>query len=93
MVVYYRHLILPHLPLPYANRRYVSLGDGSFSTQRAAGLHSGNFDIESNIEEGDSRAGLDDVGAAEIRAIMHSHRVGYVSHHYSAFAPNADPYS
>jgi len=53
--------------------RYSALS--TFEGQRAAGLHSSAFDIESNIVGGDSRSGLDERGAAEIREIMARERV------------------
>ncbi|KAG8901106.1 hypothetical protein FRB99_005562 [Tulasnella sp. 403] len=81
---YHRSTIIQHLPSPIRDRlpdqltrrnlNYAALN--TFDGQRAAGLSSSAFDIEANnIATGDSRAGLDEVGAAEVQAIMHSHRV------------------
>lgn len=81
VAIYQRHAIIAHLPsqivdrLPErVTRREYSLLT-TFDGQRAAGLSSAAFDIEANIADGDSRSGLDEAGAAEIRAIMQSHRV------------------
>ena len=51
----------------------------TFSDQLNAGLSSSNFDIESNILEGDSRTGLDERATQEIMDIMRRERVTYVS--------------
>jgi hypothetical protein len=42
----------------------------SFEDQRSAGLSSSAFDLEQNIGGGDSRSGLDERAAEEIRQIM-----------------------
>ncbi|KZT59453.1 hypothetical protein CALCODRAFT_430924, partial [Calocera cornea HHB12733] len=42
----------------------------TWDTQRGAGLSSSLFDIDENLEAGDSRAGLDPQGAEEVRRIM-----------------------
>lgn len=44
----------------------------SFSDQAAAGMSSGNFDLEENMAEGsgESRTGLDEAGVEEVRRIM-----------------------
>jgi len=52
----------PHL----ASYRPLSTWDN----QRASGLNSSLFDIDANLEAGDSRAGLDPQGAEEVRRIM-----------------------
>jgi hypothetical protein len=50
----------------------------SFADQARAGLSSSNFDIESNnIQEGDSRAGLDVQGTQEVLDIMRRERVTF----------------
>lgn len=70
---YHRRTIAPHLPIRM--QHYMPLS--SFEDQRDAGLTSAHFDIESmNILAGDSRQGLDEVGAAEVQRIMHEERVG-----------------
>jgi hypothetical protein len=40
-----------------------------------AGLHSTLFDIESNMQDGDDRAGLEGSGAQEVERIMNSQGV------------------
>jgi len=53
---------------------YTPLSTFSFSDQVAAGLSSGNFDVErDNIASGssDSRMGLDEAGVEEVRRIMY----------------------
>ena len=47
----------------------------TFHEQADAGLTSTNFDIEANIREGDSRAGLDERGTQEVMEIMRRERV------------------
>jgi len=47
----------------------------TFSEQANAGMSSSDFDIESNIRDGDSRTGLDDQGAREVMEIMRKERV------------------
>lgn len=54
----------------------VPLGS-SFSDDAEAGLSSANFDLATNIDEGDSRAGLDDVAKAEILRIMKKRRLRF----------------
>ena len=51
----------------------------TFSEQANAGFSSSNFDIESNIREGDSRLGLDDRGLQEVHEIMRREHVKCVS--------------
>lgn len=51
-------LVMPYAPL------------SSFEDQRSAGLSSSAFDLEQNIGGGDSRSGLDERVAEEIRQIM-----------------------
>lgn len=47
----------------------------TFSSQVNAGLSSSEFDIEANIRDGDSRAGLDERGTQEVMDIMRRERV------------------
>ncbi|OCF34221.1 hypothetical protein I316_04172 [Kwoniella heveanensis BCC8398] len=78
LVVYYRSRILPlaarYLPTSLVARftSYEPLRQFSFSDQAAAGMTSGNFDLEANNGEGsgESRVGLDDAGVEEVRRIM-----------------------
>lgn len=50
----------------------------TFSDQAEAGLTSVMFDTEANINDGDSRAGLDERGTQEVLEIMRRKRVKYV---------------
>ncbi|CEH11781.1 Protein of unknown function DUF2015 [Ceraceosorus bombacis] len=47
---------------------YSRLSD--WSAQVRSGLSSNRFDLEQNIRDQDSRSGLDEVDAAEVRAVM-----------------------
>jgi len=49
----------------------------TFLSDAEQGLHSSNFDLASNITEGDSRSGLDQAGKREVQKIMKRHRVGF----------------
>ncbi|KAH9888805.1 hypothetical protein C8Q73DRAFT_655183 [Cubamyces lactineus] len=49
----------------------------TFAEQVDAGLSSSTFDIEANIREGDSRAGLDERGTQEVLDIMRRERVNF----------------
>ncbi|KAF9219706.1 hypothetical protein BS17DRAFT_810956 [Gyrodon lividus] len=77
---HYRATILPHLPsnvrslFPSLNH-YTPLS--TFSGQANAGLTSVMFDIETNINDGDSRAGLDERGTQEVLEIMRRERVNF----------------
>lgn len=78
VAVYYRHIVLPHLPhrlqsmFPrFSNYQPLS----TFSEQASGGMSSAAFDIEANIRDGDSRAGLDERGVREVQEIMRRERV------------------
>ncbi|KAJ7716831.1 hypothetical protein DFH07DRAFT_861901 [Mycena maculata] len=77
----YRASLLPHVPAPLRQllppflNNYESLS--SFSSQIGAGLTSPAFDLEANVRDGDSRAGLDEQGTREIMEIMRRERVGF----------------
>jgi len=80
VLAYNRHrllpLLAPILPSALTSRlaHYTPLSTFSFSDQVAAGLSSGNFDVErDNIASGssDSRMGLDEAGVEEVRRIMY----------------------
>lgn len=77
-MVYYRSTIIPHLP-ERVKSLFPSLSNyaplSTFADQAAAGMSSSAFDIEANIRDGDSRAGLDEQGVAEVRDIMRRERV------------------
>ncbi|TFK63254.1 hypothetical protein BDN72DRAFT_964028 [Pluteus cervinus] len=76
----YRAHVAPYLPervramFPGLNN-YTPLS--TFSDQLNAGLSSSNFDIESNILDGDSRSGLDERATQEIMEIMRRERVTF----------------
>ena len=48
----------------------------TFADQAAHGFSSSAFDIEANIRDGDSRAGLDERGLREVQDIMEREHVG-----------------
>lgn len=52
---------------------YTPLQNFGFADQAAAGLSSGNFDLEENMAEGsgEGRVGLDEAGVEEVRKIMY----------------------
>ncbi|SHO79422.1 Similar to S.cerevisiae protein YCL012C (Putative protein of unknown function) [Malassezia sympodialis ATCC 42132] len=52
--------------------RYSRLGVFDWNTAVNAGLTSSLFDIESNIQDGDPRVGLDEAGMEQIHRIMHT---------------------
>ncbi|EEH41378.2 hypothetical protein PAAG_03663 [Paracoccidioides lutzii Pb01] len=65
---------LPHLPLP--NYLYSRLPT-SFTGDIEAGLTSSDFDLSANVDEGDSRGGLDAAGKREVLKIMKRRRVDF----------------
>ncbi|TFK39458.1 hypothetical protein BDQ12DRAFT_681821 [Crucibulum laeve] len=76
----YRTIVLPHVPERVRSffpklSHYTPLA--TFSDQVGAGLTSSDFDIEANIRDGDSRAGLDEAGTREIMEIMRRERVNF----------------
>jgi hypothetical protein len=77
----YRASIIPYIPDRVKSlfpklRSYTPLS--TFSDQVGAGLTSDDFDIEANINNGDSRVGLDERGTQEVLEIMRRERVKYV---------------
>ena len=75
---HYRSQIIPHVPQSVKSffpslSHYTPLS--TFSDQAHAGMSSNAFDIEANIREGDSRAGLDERGTQEVMEIMRRERV------------------
>lgn len=69
MIFYYRHRIASLIPSSSPLQAgYTRLT--TFSSQAAAGLTSGNFDLEENNLQGDSRLGLDEAGVSEVHDIM-----------------------
>ena len=78
MAVYYRHAIIPRLPARIRQlfprlANYVPLT--TFADQAAHGFSSEAFDIEANIRDGDSRAGLDERRLREVQRIMEQRNV------------------
>lgn len=74
-----RHLWVPHVSeirLPGSDYLYSSL-PGTFRGDVEAGLSSSTFDLATNIESGDGRAGLDDQSKAEILKIMKKRRLKF----------------
>lgn len=74
----YRATLVPFVPNPVKSffprlGHYTPLN--TFAEQADAGLSSSSFDIEANIRDGDSRAGLDERGTQEVIEIMHRERV------------------
>ncbi|KAI0731351.1 hypothetical protein C8Q76DRAFT_718571 [Earliella scabrosa] len=68
----------------------------TFADQVDAGLTSSSFDIEANIRDGDSRAGLDERGTQEVLDIMRRERVNFdqarlIRHNQILAANGIDP--
>lgn len=61
---------------PIPDHIYARL-PSSFVGDIEDGFTSTDFDLSTNINEGDSRAGLDQVGKREVKRIMYSRRVGF----------------
>jgi len=84
----YREILLPHIPervrsfFPRSSH-YTPLS--TFSQQVNAGLTSSAFDIEANLRDGDSRAGLDEQGTQEVLKIMSREHVKYGCHFMERF--------
>lgn len=64
------------IPVPGRNYLYSRL-PSSFTGDIDAGLSSSTFDLSTNIEAGDSRAGLDDASKTEILKIMKKRRLKF----------------
>ncbi|KAJ4159312.1 uncharacterized protein LMH87_008218 [Akanthomyces muscarius] len=62
--------------LPSADYLYARL-PSTFAGDIEAGLSSSTFDLGSNVEAGDSRAGLDDASKREILKIMKTRRMNF----------------
>ncbi|KAF4120272.1 Fungal protein of unknown function (DUF2015) [Geosmithia morbida] len=67
---------VPEIHVPGAGYIYSRL-PGSFAGDMEAGLSSSTFDLTANVEDGDSRAGLDDASKAEILKIMKKRRLPF----------------
>ncbi|CAF9922971.1 MAG: hypothetical protein GOMPHAMPRED_002700 [Gomphillus americanus] len=66
-----RHRWLDRIPQPLYTRLQ------SFTHDIEEGFTSEDFDLSTNIASGDTRAGLDEAGKAEVRKIMKAKRVGF----------------
>lgn len=78
MTFRYRATLTPYVPSSVKSLfprfgHYTPLS--TFAEQANAGLNSTTFDIEANIRDGDSRAGLDERGTQEVLEIMRRERV------------------
>ncbi|KAG6374786.1 hypothetical protein JVT61DRAFT_4164 [Boletus reticuloceps] len=75
----YRDAVLSYAPMKvkswFGLNQYIPLS--TFSSQAEAGLTSSMFDIEANINDGDSRAGLDERSTQEVLEIMRRERVNF----------------
>ncbi|KAK2732684.1 hypothetical protein FQN57_002580, partial [Myotisia sp. PD_48] len=69
-----RHLWLSRLPVP--DYFYTRLPT-NFRGDAEAGLSSADFNLASNIEAGDSRAGLDQRGKSDVLKIMKNKKVDF----------------
>ncbi|KAI6044421.1 hypothetical protein EDC04DRAFT_367523 [Pisolithus marmoratus] len=96
---HYRSVIFPHVPakvrsmFPSLNH-YTPLS--TFSGQAQAGLSSSMFDIEANMRDGDSRAGLDERSTQEVLEIMRRERIDFdqarlIRHHQILARNGIDP--
>jgi hypothetical protein len=72
---YWRHRV-PEFSFPGRNYLYSRLPT-TFAGDMEAGLSSSTFDLSTNIEEGDGRAGLDATSKAEILKIMKKRRLKF----------------
>lgn len=79
LVLYYtRDQWLAYLPFRFSNRvQLYNHVPSSFQEDAEAGLTSSDFDLGTNLAEGDTRAGLDRTGKAEVLKIMKTRRVDF----------------
>jgi hypothetical protein len=69
---------MPAVPRQMPGSEYIySQLPSSFAGDIEAGLSSNTFDLNGNVEDGDSRAGLDDNAKREILMIMKKRRVRF----------------
>ncbi|KAK4985781.1 hypothetical protein LTR50_005739 [Elasticomyces elasticus] len=67
-----------YTPLPTSSFSSSPAGNtNTFASDAAAGFHSATFDLSSNIESGDGRAGLDERAKAEVRRLMERRGVAF----------------
>ena len=85
----YRATFISHVPNPVKSL-FPRLGHytplSTFEEQANAGMTSESFDIEANIRDGDSRAGLDERGTQEVLEIMRRERVKCVLLTFTVFS-------
>lgn len=75
--MYFRPSLLPSLLRPSDTSSYLPLPT-SFAEQIRSGFTSRHFDLErDNINEGETREGLDAQGLAEVKEIMRRERVNF----------------
>jgi hypothetical protein len=72
---HWRHLA-PEFSLPGRDYLYARLPN-TFAGDIEAGLSSSTFDLSTNVEDGDGRAGLDNASKAEILKIMKKRRLKF----------------
>lgn len=77
LLFHFRHKIAEAHDRYRMNRRVRYSSLGLFEDDLEDGLSSHNFDLESNIESGDSRKGLLEAAKSEIKAIMHSQHLSF----------------
>ncbi|KAH8921298.1 hypothetical protein BT69DRAFT_1211612 [Atractiella rhizophila] len=72
-----RNRLIPHLPPRIRSRftQYERLP--TFESAIGAGLSSSTFDLSANVESGDTRGGLEESAADEVRRIMEERGVGF----------------
>ncbi|KAI9661985.1 MAG: hypothetical protein M1831_002900 [Alyxoria varia] len=77
--------LIPNIPTSFrallpSRYRYDPLdtdNTGDFASDAAAGLHSSNFDLSGNIENGDGRGGLDERAKGEIKRVMERRKINF----------------
>ncbi|KAF8586453.1 hypothetical protein K439DRAFT_1408834 [Ramaria rubella] len=68
---------IPTLPFSHPGDSGYTRVPTSFASQASLGLSSSAFDLEQNILDGDSRAGLDEAGTREVMEIMRTENVNF----------------
>ena len=64
------------MPEPFQNFMYTRLPN-DFMGDVESGFTSNDFDLTSNITEGDSRAGLDTKGKRDVQRLMKTRGIGF----------------
>ncbi|RKP35244.1 hypothetical protein BJ085DRAFT_23524 [Dimargaris cristalligena] len=85
---------MPLIPEHWGSRTGANTRTGSFQADLEAGLTSDNFDISSNVRNGDPRTGLD--RGDEIKTIMTTEKCGFdearkIYHERALKSHNIDP--